>query len=206
MHIYAFGSVCRGEITKDSDVDLLLITDEAQPNVDQRKFSIYSYARIEKLWNDGSPFAWHLHKESVLIYACNEQNYLMQLKQPGKYLDGYIDCLKFYGIFLRAKEALEKPCASVVFEFANIFLAIRNFASCYALYKDGCCIFARDSALLLGKNSIPIPIAPFDTLMQSRILSTRGIGDMPSEKKIFEVMTQMSAIDAWFKGLLNNWN
>lgn len=27
MHIYAFGSICRGEIDKNSDIDLLAIVD-----------------------------------------------------------------------------------------------------------------------------------------------------------------------------------
>jgi len=42
MHIYAFGSLCRGEIGLDSDIDLLAIVDQFDERLDQKLFSIYS--------------------------------------------------------------------------------------------------------------------------------------------------------------------
>ena len=43
MHIYVFGSLCRGDLSLGSDVDLLAIVDEYNQGLDKEVFSIYSY-------------------------------------------------------------------------------------------------------------------------------------------------------------------
>ena len=50
MHIYAFGSMCRGDISIGSDIDLLALVEKHDPRLDPGKFSIYSYKRIGELW------------------------------------------------------------------------------------------------------------------------------------------------------------
>ena len=60
-HFYAFGSVCRGEIDPASDIDLLACLSTPNPEIDPKKFSIYTYERIRELWHEGNPFAWHLY-------------------------------------------------------------------------------------------------------------------------------------------------
>ena len=69
MHVYAFGSICRGEIDYGSDVDLLAIVERFVPELDPSKFSIYSYSRIEQLWDEGNPFAWHLATEFKMLFS-----------------------------------------------------------------------------------------------------------------------------------------
>lgn len=58
-----------------------------------------------------------------------------------------------------------------------IFLSIRNFASCYSLGYLKQFEFSRDSALRLGKFSIDITEYTYKKLKQSRLLSSRGIGE-----------------------------
>lgn len=64
MHIYAFGSICRGDVSPASDVDLLAIVDGYDERFSLDDYSIYSYDRIWEIWNEGNPFAWHLALES----------------------------------------------------------------------------------------------------------------------------------------------
>ena len=74
MHIYAFGSVCRGEIDIDSDIDLLAIVDRDDSRFNTDIYSIYSCKEIAELWAKGNPFAWHLATESRMIYASDKIN------------------------------------------------------------------------------------------------------------------------------------
>lgn len=69
MHIYVFGSTCRGDILPSSDVDLLAIVDGYDSRFDPNIYSIYSYQRIKEIWDEGNPFAWHLSLESRLPAA-----------------------------------------------------------------------------------------------------------------------------------------
>ena len=96
MHIYAFGSICRGDISLGSDVDLLAIVDSYSPDIDPDTFSIYSYKRIQEIWREGNPFAWHLFLESMLIFASDKFDYLTQLGSPSKYKNCVRDCEKFF--------------------------------------------------------------------------------------------------------------
>ena len=130
MHIYAFGSICRGDVTIDSDIDLLAIVVGLDERFDPSKFSIYSYNRITKLWNIGNAFAWHLHYESRLIFAENGLDDLAERGPPGPYCRGALDCDRFKNIFENAYESLRTGNVSTVFELSTIFFSIRNLATC----------------------------------------------------------------------------
>lgn len=43
MHIYAFGSICRGEVDSFSDIDMLAIVSGRDERFNPRDYSIYSY-------------------------------------------------------------------------------------------------------------------------------------------------------------------
>ena len=59
QHLYAFGSLCRGEIDELSDVDLLACVDtqEQAGKIDPSRFSVYTRDRLRALWLEGNPFA-----------------------------------------------------------------------------------------------------------------------------------------------------
>ena len=99
LHLYAFGSICRGEIDTSSDIDLLACLFEPNPSIDPSKFSIYTYDRIKQMWKEGNPFSWHLHLESNLIYSSDGVNFLEELREPSKYNAVTSDCNKFLNIF-----------------------------------------------------------------------------------------------------------
>ncbi len=106
MHIYAFGSICRGDMSVDSDVDLLALVEGHDPRLAPEKFSIYSYKRISELWASGNAFAWHLALESKLIYSEDGGDFFKGLGMPSEYVGAAQDCRRF-------REILESAILSV---------------------------------------------------------------------------------------------
>lgn len=202
MHVYAFGSICRGEIDYGSDIDLLAIVERFAPELDPSKFSIYSYSRIEQLWDEGNPFAWHLATESKLLFSSVDSDFLKDLGNPNSYAQASRDCRKFQRLFCASRMALEKGTSSPVFELSTAFLAVRNFATCYALGKS-VCEFSRFSPRRLGDKSLHISDDAFSALEKSRLLSTRGHGTMVAEDEVAMVLRETTAIGNWMDELLN---
>ncbi len=202
MHIYAFGSICRGEFDHGSDIDLLAIVERFIPELDPSKFSIYSYSRIMQLWDDGSPFAWHLATESKILYSSAGNDFLSSLETPNEYEMAKLDCSKFKRLFSRAKYAMEGHSCSPVFELSTMFLAVRNFATCFALGCMSKCEFSRFSARRLGENSLKVSDETFSILERSRLLSTRGHGAMICQDEVASVLLEANTITAWMDNLL----
>lgn len=201
MHIYVFGSVCRGEVDLSSDVDLLAITDKNQTSFNPDVYSIYSYKKINSLWSEGNPFAWHLFAEARLAFASDASDYIKGLGQPAVYKKCAVDCQKFSDLFSDAMKALDQEGCSTVFELSNMFLAMRNFATCYALGIQGDLVFSRDAALHIGKKSVPIEMTTHSLLEHARILSTRGIGQAPN-LRVEPHVNEIKKIHSWMIALL----
>src|SRR5438046_580799 len=123
MHIYAFGSLCRGEVDFGSDVDMLAITEGFDSRLDADAFSIYSYKRIRELWKEGNPFAWHLAIEAKPIFASDGRNFIAELGGPASYKRCARDCQKFLCVYERAIAALKSTECIGGFELSAGFLA-----------------------------------------------------------------------------------
>jgi hypothetical protein len=202
MHIYAFGSVCRGDISPNSDIDLLAIVQGHDSRFDPNDYSIYSYERIKDLWAEGNSFAWHLSKESRLIYASDQSDFLENLHDPQPYRKCRQDCEKFLALFLEAKESFNSQFKVSVFDLSIVFLAVRNFATCYSLGTLRKLNFSRNSALQLGDRNLPIPITGYNVLERTRILSTRGLGKSITDEEAQIACEQLSQIEHWMRALL----
>ena len=133
MHIYAFGSVCRGDISPGSDIDLLAIVEGYDSRFDPDIYSIYSYKRIREIWKEGNPFAWHLSLEARILFSSDRSDFLSSLGSPALYRNCVRDCDKFFSLFREARISLEKNSTSKVFDLSMIFLSIRNIATCFSL-------------------------------------------------------------------------
>lgn len=205
MYIYAFGSICRGEIDKLSDLDLLLIKDESNDmeQFDFEKFSIYSEERIKDLWKEGNPFAWHLHLESKLIFSNNGSDFLKELGNPNKYLNAKNDLEKFHNLYNSSFESLTNSKKSIIFDLSTIFLSIRNFATCYSIGYLKNYNFSRNSALTITENKLVISQECFRILERARVLSTRGLGLDISENEVIKVENELPKINIWFNTLKN---
>lgn len=201
MHIYAFGSICRGDISVDSDVDLLALVEVRDPRLDPDKFSIYSYKRISELWATGNAFAWHLALESKLIFSEDGSDFLKGLGMPSKYANAAIDCRRFREIFDSALLSVQEGTPSLVFELSTIFLAIRNIATCYSLAMLPSPTFGRDSARKLGARSIRVSGAVYSILMRARLLSTRGSGEDITDIDTSKLVDELEGCRLWVNEL-----
>lgn len=200
-HIYAFGSVCRGEVTPESDVDLLAVTQGFDQRFDSNLYSVYSYARVAEIWSEGSPFAWHLSLEARLLHSSDNSDYVRELGAPAAYQWAAQDCQKFFDLFEGSANSLRAGTNSPVFELSTIFLAVRNFATCYSL-GAGSPDFSRHSALRLGANSLVVSDDVFGILERARLLCTRGSGEMISQKEATSVALRLGEIEDWMQILL----
>jgi len=203
MHIYAFGSVCRGDVTNESDIDLLALVRGQDSRFNPDKFSIYTYQKIDELWRSGNPFAWHLTLESKLLHSTDGVDYLHELGRPNPYISGFADCSRFRILVSEARASLKNRSRTVVFDFSTIFLGIRNFATCFSLAMCETPIFSRDSALRLGGYSVPIDSACYEILQRARLLSSRGIGENLNSENVQSVIDKMNVIDDWMDKLLD---
>lgn len=202
MHIYAFGSVCRGEVDISSDIDMLAIVNGYDSRFNPSDYSIYSYERIHDLWKQGNPFAWHLFLESKLVYSEDNIDHLKSIGEPSAYKSGIADCEKFREIFLSAKNSIEDSDLTEIFDLSSVFLAVRNFATCYSLHSEISPDFSRNSARNLGAKSIPIDTPTYTLLERARVLCTRGIGEILSRTEIDKAKNIFGEIDSWMIGIL----
>ena len=203
MHIYAFGSVCRGDVSVGSDVDLLAIVDGHDPRFSTEDYSSYSYDRVRELWAEGNPFAWHLSLEAKLVYASDQVGFLESLGQPMRYRKCRQDCERFFALFREARESLRFQASSMVFDLSMVFLAVRNFATCFSLGKLPKPDFSRNSALRLGTYSLSIRTVAYDVIERSRLLSTRGVGPPVTDSEAKSVVSQLPRVEEWMVNLLN---
>lgn len=202
--IYIFGSIVRGEIDQYSDTDLLIITDQKLKDIDSDKYSVYTPARIKEMYDEGNPFAWHLHYESKLIYS-EKDDYLQNLKAPNLYKNGFEDLHKFYKLFIDSLESIKEDQYSLVFDLAMIFLAIRNFATCYSLSCFDYPIFSRNSFEKLSDYPLLLDVKSKNLLMMSRISSTRGIHFDIDEMELSLFLKQINYINEWFNKILKSY-
>ncbi|MBR9884377.1 MAG: nucleotidyltransferase [Oceanospirillales bacterium] len=202
MHIYAFGSVCRGEVDISSDIDMLAIVNGYDSRFNPSDYSIYSYERIQDLWKQGNPFAWHLFLESKLVYSQDGIDHLKSIGEPSAYKSGITDCENFREIFLSAKNSIDGSDLTEIFDLSSVFLAVRNFATCYSLHNEISPDFSRNSARNLGNHSIPIDASTYSLLERSRVLCTRGLGEILSSTEIDTAKQTLGEIDSWMLGIL----
>jgi hypothetical protein len=204
MHIYIFGSTCRGDISRTSDVDMLALIDEDSSSIGNPLFSEYSYTKMESLWRAGHPFAWHLLNESRLVFSGNGIDVIKSYGLPAPYETCTADCRKFLSLFLSAKDSLSSDRTSAVFDLGMIFLAARNIATCFSLGTLGHGVFARDAAKRLGDMSIPITLDAYEILERARILSSRADGDEISDHEITSVVSILGDIEEWMRGIVRS--
>ncbi|WP_367115876.1 nucleotidyltransferase domain-containing protein [Hyphomicrobium sp.] len=201
LHIYAFGSVCRGEISPGSDIDLLAITAGGRNDLSRSMFSIYSHAKIEHIWQEGNPFAWHLHLESRLIYSGDDKDFIRALGPPAIYTKAREDCERFLAIFRQALASARCNHNSIVFDLSAAFLGLRNFSSCYML-GHGRPDFSRGVALTLMANGPPVDVQTYRILERARLLCTRGHGAALRKADIAQALQVLPRIEEWMLGLL----
>jgi hypothetical protein len=182
----------------------LLITDETINNIDPNKYSIYSPERIKELYSEGNPFAWHLYYESKLVFS-NDQDFLLSIGKPLRYANCKSDLLKFKRLFDDSIASINENEFSLVFDLSMIFLAIRNFATCYTLGNYEKPIFSRTAFEKLHDYPLVLEEEIKELLMMSRISSTRGIEYSIKNKSLSLLKINLGKIENWFNEILVNY-
>ena len=200
LHVYAFGSLCRGDISPASDIDLLAAVTGGANELSRSMFSIYSHRKLARIWTEGNPFAWHLHLEAKLIFASDGDDFLLSLGRPQKYTEAKKDCARFLAVFQSAHESAKVGRASIVFDLSAAFLGLRNFSSCLLLGR-GQADFSRNVALKIEDLAFPGDPTDYRTLEQARLLCTRGYGTLPSMNAIESAVKSLPLIEAWMANL-----
>jgi predicted nucleotidyltransferase len=202
MHIYVYGSVCRGDIVPTSDVDLLALVDSEDPRLDPAVFSVYPYSQLTQLWSQGNPFAWHLALESRLVLAEDGIDFIRELGRPVRYRNWRTDSDKFRGVYFAAKDVLATRRDTTTFELSTVYLAVRNLAICFSLHVGSGPVFSRRAFEKLGVDSLELDPRSSGILEDARILSTRGVGAQASEDDVEHVLSQLPKVERWMSGLL----
>lgn len=201
LHIYAFGSICRGEIVPGSDVDLLAISSGGSNDLSRSMFSIYSHSKIRMIWREGNPFAWHLHVESRLIHSSDGADFISTLGSPATYAKAREDCNRFLAIYRQASVSLQHDRTSAIFDLSATFLGLRNFATCFLLGR-GHSDFSRGVALNLIGDMPPSDLSAYRGLERARLLCTRGHGDMLTRTEIDQTIKALPNFEERMIGLM----
>jgi hypothetical protein len=201
LHIYAFGSLCRGEFGPDSDVDLLAIVSGGRNQLSRKTFSIYSHKRIREIWNEGNAFAWHLHLEARPIHLCDGRNFLSELGRPSRYSSQAADCEKFLNLLRTSRRSVEADHQSLLFDLSSVFLAIRNFSTCFML-GNGEADFSRNVALRFMGTHPPVSLEVYRALERARLICTRGIGEPLQPRECLSCMEALVALEDWMTKLM----
>ena len=137
-----------------------------------------------------------------MLFTSDDSDFISDLGSPNPYLNVENDCRKFYELYVDAATSVRAGTSSPVFELSTAFLAVRNFATCFALGFMNVCEFSRLSCKRLGSNSLNIGEEELDVLVRARLLSTRGYGAMLPPTDISKVVAQFSFIELWMKELM----
>ena len=202
-YIYAFGSICRGEVDKYSDLDIIVVGNDINIENIPTGISLYKEDTIIELWDEGNPFAWHLFCESRMLYSFSNVDFIKTLGRPNTYSTFRLDSVRLYELFKDAKASLEISRDAIVFDYSIIFLVIRNIASLFDLHFNNNYNFSRDSVLNLKNNSLNLDISSYNTLRKCRILSTRGIGEISEEEILNLTLDKITNIEEWITKLIS---
>lgn len=172
--IYVFGSICRGESTPTSDVDVLAIPFEPSESTFPQSWSVYSPQLLSQYFKDGRLFAWHLYLESKCIFSQRAEPFLSTLGCPAQYSSMLNDIEDLEELLNEAMGELAAGTESVVYELGIVYTALRDLAMAASWSLLGSPCFSADAPFRLPI-APPLPRAAYHQIMLARHASTRGI-------------------------------
>ncbi len=197
--LYVFGSLCRGESSPTSDVDILVLPFNDDRSNFPTSWSIYDPEIIREYYSQGRLFAWHLHLEAKCIFSPHEIPFLTTLGTPAPYSTMNKDINELEELLQEAIHELKNGTKSFVYELGIAFTAIRDIAmsASWALLEVPC--FSSDAPYQLP-NPCPLDVATYNLAKLARHSSTRGIEietDIdPAVNKIIR-----APLETWIKSL-----
>lgn len=171
--IYVFGSICRGESTPTSDVDVLVIPFEMKSSQFPQHWSVYSPELLSEYFKSGRLFAWHLHLEAKCVFSPRSKSFLASLGPPAPYSTILDDLDDLEALLKEALDELATGTENVIYELGIVYTAIRDLAmsASWSLLANPC--FSADAPYRLPID-LPLPRDIYHQAMVSRHASTRG--------------------------------
>lgn len=172
--LYVFGSICRGEISPTSDVDVLVVPFSDDRSCYPSNWSIYTPQLLREYYSQGRLFAWHLHLEARNIFTSNDRPYLSMLGEPSLYSTMRSDIDDLEELLQESLNELRNGTKSEVYELGIAYTAIRDIAMSASWSILGAPCFSSDAPYRLP-NPPPLQIGTYKQSMLARHSSTRGV-------------------------------
>ncbi|MCO5095664.1 MAG: nucleotidyltransferase domain-containing protein [Xanthomonadaceae bacterium] len=171
--IYVFGSICRGESTPTSDVDVLVVPLEVDSSQFPQNWSVYSPELLSEYFKAGRLFAWHLHLEAKCVFSLRSEPFLASLGPPAPYSTIVEDTDDLEVLLNEALNELAAGTQNVIYELGIAYTAIRDLAmsASWSLLARPC--FSADAPYRLPVDP-PLPRDIYHQAMVARHASTRG--------------------------------
>lgn len=177
--IFIFGSMVRGEVSRTSDCDILVIPDgDVDRSLLPESWSVYHRQTIKEFYEKGRLFAWHLHLEGQCVFSARDKNWLEILGTPHSYNDAKEDVGELSALLSESLNALRGGSNSEVYELGICYTALRDIAMSASWSQLGRPSFSRNAPYYL-QPPLPLSEQAYASAMNARHFSTRG-GSFPS--------------------------
>lgn len=194
--IYLFGSLTRGEVSSDSDIDILVVPDpNHEPYQYPGDWSVYSRSTIASYYAEGRLFAWHLYLEAKCVHSASNIPWLASLGQPTAYRTAASDIDSLATLLQYSIREIRNGTASLVFELGLVYTAVRDIAMCASWSQLNRPCFSRRAPYLLPVRC-PLEENVYNVAMTARHCSTRG-GRVPQDCAQAAEIIKGTQLDAW---------
>lgn len=171
--LYLFGSICRGETTPTSDVDVLAIPFELNSSQFPKSWSVYSPELLRRYFQEGRLFAWHLHLEAKCVFSTRSESFLASLGPPAPYSTIADDIDDLNVLLNESLTELASGTENIIYELGIAYTAIRDLAMSASWSLLGSPCFSADAPFRLPLDP-PLPRDVYHQTMIARHASTRG--------------------------------
>lgn len=197
--IYLYGSMARGDISEDSDCDLLVaISDCSEETFNSIKDSIktwhpelnceiaiYQMSALKSMQAKGSLFLWHIKTEGRVVFSRGNQ-FSKLLSELAEYSSASEAIAEYRDIFHDIMEDSSDEIEVIQYNLSVMATLIRNICIIYC-YLIGDKQFGRTSPIKTCakhfKNRFPINLEDYEHLYLYRVSINRG-GTMPLEDNL----------------------
>ncbi|MGD9841840.1 MAG: nucleotidyltransferase domain-containing protein [Steroidobacteraceae bacterium] len=184
MWIYVFGSLSRGEVDANSDIDTLCICHPNELASTPNSMQTYTLDELKEIFINGDLFAHHLYHESKLIYSSDGTDVIRNLNSPSPYTNWVDDINSFINIaFYAIEENLLK--GQTVFRKGLLYMSLRDIAMIYSNVKMNVSNFSKYSPYQIDI-SLNTNTEEYEALRLCRISSTRGTYNELIHKELSE--------------------
>jgi hypothetical protein len=197
--LYIFGSAVRGEVEKNSDIDVLVVVDNAQrASMYPVTWSVYTKESIKRYFSEGRLFAWHLYLDAKCIHHGDSKPFIEGLGEPSKFRNLSEDFCSLRDLINCSLNEI-KTTKSEIFEIGLIYTALRDIAMLASTKLHDRPCFSRYSPYKLSIE-LPIPKDLYELMIEARLTSTRGV-EFTGDTNELTKMLASAGIMSWVEEL-----